>query len=187
LLDVPLIVLNLYVNHNFSSLQFDDFKGRNMAKLDVGKKAPTFMTVTTDGKKVKLDDIYGKNGVVLYFYPKDNTPGCTTEACDFRDNLAAIKKLGYSVVGVSKDDLKSHKKFIEKQNLNFDLLSDAETDLVEKFGVWQEKKMMGRKYMGIVRTTFLIGKDGKIQKIYENVKVKDHVAEIIKDIKELNK
>ena len=124
---------------------------------------------------------------LFYFYPKDNTPGCTTEACDFRDNLDAIKKLGYSVVGVSKDDFKSHKKFIEKQNLNFDLLSDAETDLVEKFGVWQEKNMMGRKYMGIVRTTFLIDNNGKILKIYDNVKVKDHVATIIKDIKELKK
>jgi len=158
-----------------------------MAKLEVGKKAPTFTAIIADGKKVKLGDISGKNGIVLYFYPKDNTPGCTTEACDFRDNLESIKKLGYSVVGVSKDDLKSHKKFIEKQNLNFDLLSDSETDLVEKFGVWQEKKMMGRKYMGIVRTTFLIDKDGKILKIYDNVKVKDHVATIIKDIKELKK
>ena len=158
-----------------------------MAKLEVGKKAPTFTAIIADGKKVKLGDISGKNGVVLYFYPKDNTPGCTTEACDFRDNLDAIKKLGYSVVGVSKDDFKSHKKFIEKQNLNFDLLSDAETDLVEKFGVWQEKNMMGRKYMGIVRTTFLIDNNGKILKIYDNVKVKDHVATIIKDIKELKK
>lgn len=158
-----------------------------MAKLEVGKKAPTFTAIIADGKKVKLGDISGKNGVVLYFYPKDNTPGCTTEACDFRDNLETIKKLGYSVVGVSKDDLKSHKKFIEKQNLNFDLLSDAETDLVEKFGVWQEKNMMGRKYMGIVRTTFLIDNNGKILKIYDNVKVKDHVATIIKDIKELKK
>lgn len=158
-----------------------------MAKLEVGKKAPAFTAIIADGKKVKLGDISGKNGVVLYFYPKDNTPGCTTEACDFRDNLETIKKLGYSVVGVSKDDLKSHKKFIEKQNLNFDLLSDAETDLVEKFGVWQEKNMMGRKYMGIVRTTFLIDNNGKILKIYDNVKVKDHVATIIKDIKELKK
>ena len=158
-----------------------------MAKLVVGKKAPVFTAIIADGKKIKLGDISGKNGIVLYFYPKDNTPGCTMEACDFRDNLEILKKLGYSVVGVSKDDLKSHKKFIEKQNLNFDLLSDAKTDLVEKFGVWQEKNMMGRKYMGIVRTTFLIDKDGKILKIYDNVKVKDHVATIIKDIKELKK
>lgn len=158
-----------------------------MTKLDVGKKIPAFSAVNASGKKVKLSDITGKNGLVLYFYPKDNTPGCTTEACDFRDNLDAIKKLGYSVVGVSKDNLKSHQKFIEKQNLNFELLSDSESDMVEKFGLWQEKNMMGRKYMGIVRTTFLISNDGKILKIYDNVKVKDHVTQIIKDIKELKK
>ena len=158
-----------------------------MAEISVGKKIPSFTTITTEGKKVKLDDLMGKNGMVLYFYPKDNTPGCTTEACDFRDNFSSIKKLGYSVVGVSKDDLKSHKKFIEKQNLNFELLSDFESDLSEKFGVWQEKQMMGRKYMGIVRTTFLIGKDSKIKKIYPNVKVAGHVEQIIKDIKDSEK
>jgi peroxiredoxin Q/BCP len=158
-----------------------------MAEISVGKKVPSFTAITTDGKKVKLDDLMGKKGMVLYFYPKDNTPGCTTEACDFRDNFSAIKKLGYSVVGVSKDDLKSHKKFIEKQNLNFELLSDFETDISEKFGVWQEKQMMGRKYMGIVRSTFLIGKDSKIKKIYSNVKVAGHVEQIIKDIKDAEK
>ena len=117
------------------------------------------------------------------FIPRTILPAARLRLVTFAIIWMQLKS--YSVVGVSKDDLKSHKKFIEKQNLNFDLLSDAETDLVEKFGVWQEKKMMGKKYMGIVRTTFLISKDGKILKIYENVKVKDHVAEIIKDIKEL--
>lgn len=156
-----------------------------MAKLEAGKMVPVFTGVTTEGKKIKLEDIVGKKGVVLYFYPKDNTPGCTTEACDFRDNLSAIKKLGYSVVGVSKDNEASHKKFIEKQDLNFELISGIDCDIVEKFGVWEEKSMMGKKYMGIIRTTFLIRNDGKILKVYNNVKVKDHVSEIIKDIKEI--
>lgn len=158
-----------------------------MAKLDAGKKAPSFTGLNTEGKKVKLADLTGKKGLVLYFYPKDSTPGCTTEACDFRDNFEAIKKLGFNVVGVSKDNTKSHQNFTAKQNLNFDLISDLEGEIVEAYGVWQEKKMMGKKFMGIVRTTFLIDEKLKILKVYESVKVKDHVTEIIKDIKELTK
>ncbi len=155
-----------------------------MSVLEVGKKIPSVSGLIEEGKKTKLEDLMGKNGMVLYFYPKDNTPGCTTEACDFRDNQTAIKKLGYEVIGVSKDDLKSHKKFVEKQNLNFKLLSD-DGSICDKFGVWAEKQMMGKKFMGIVRSTFIIGTDLKIKKVYSPVKVKDHVAEIIKDIKEL--
>lgn len=155
-----------------------------MSVLESGKKVPKVNALIEEGKKVSLEDIMGKNGIVLYFYPKDSTPGCTTEACDFRDNHSAIKKLGYEVVGISKDDLKSHKKFTEKQDLNFVLLSD-DGSICEKFGVWAEKKMMGKKFMGIVRSTFIIGTDMKIKKVYSPVKVAGHVTQIINDIKEL--
>ncbi len=157
-----------------------------MAELSIGKKIPSFVGTTTAGEKKKLEALMGKKGLVLYFYPKDNTPGCTTEACDFRDNFSAIQKLGYNVVGVSKDNAKSHQKFIDKQELNFELLSDDDTSQIcEKFGVWGEKQMMGRKYMGIIRSSFIIGLDSKLIKIYSPVKVAGHVAEILKDLKEL--
>lgn len=154
--------------------------------LEVGKKAPNFKSVNQNGEAVKLADLVGKNGIVVYFYPKDMTPGCTTEACDFRDNFARLKKLGYNVVGISKDNPKSHTKFIEKQELNFDLISDESGEICESFGVWREKVFMGRKGMGIVRSTFLLDSSLKIKKIYDSVKVKGHVDEIIKDIQEIS-
>lgn len=158
-----------------------------MSEIEEGKKAPSFTGINEKGEKRKLQDLLGEKGLILYFYPKDNTPGCTQEACDFRDNLSELKNLGFNVVGVSKDSEKSHQKFIEKQNLNFELLSDVNGEICEKYGVWQEKTFMGKKSMGIVRTTFIIGKDLKILKIYPKVSVKGHVEQIKKDILELSK
>lgn len=128
-------------------------------------------------KEFSLDDFRG-NKIILYFYPKDNTSGCTQEACDFRDNLNRLNKYG-TVIGVSPNDIKSHKKFKEKQNLNFILLSDTEHKLAESFNVWVEKSMYGRKYMGIERSTFIINEKGEIEKEWRKVKVKGHVDEII--------
>ncbi|MCP5500533.1 MAG: thioredoxin-dependent thiol peroxidase [Leptospiraceae bacterium] len=156
-----------------------------MKELKEGQKAPDFSGVETTGKKLKLKDLLGEKGLVLYFYPRDSTPGCTTEACDFRDNLQSLENTGYKVVGVSRDSLKSHDKFVQKQNLNFPLLSDEDGKITEKYGVFGEKKFMGKLTMGIHRTTFLIGADLKIQKIYRSVKVKGHVDQILEDIKGL--
>jgi peroxiredoxin Q/BCP len=156
-----------------------------MSYPTVGKKAPSFKAKNTEGELVKLTDLVGEKGLVLYFYPKDSTPGCTTEACDFRDNLGRLRKSGYNVVGISKDDTKSHQKFTEKQSLNFPLISDETGEICEKYGVWQEKVFMGRRGMGIVRTTFLLDKDTKVLKVYEKVKVNGHVDAILADIKEI--
>ncbi|MGZ3696810.1 MAG: thioredoxin-dependent thiol peroxidase [Bdellovibrionota bacterium] len=149
-----------------------------MRMLKEGSKAPAFTLDSDDGKKVSLKDFKGKF-VVLYFYPKDNTPGCTQEACDFRDSFTRLKKEKMVVLGVSKDDLTSHKKFSEKYSLPFPLLSDESGKVCEAYGVWQEKSLYGRKFMGIVRSTFIIGPDGKIAKIFPKVKVKGHVDEIL--------
>lgn len=156
-----------------------------MATLDVGKKVPNLTVKTTQGEETKLQDLLGKKGLVIYFYPKDMTPGCTTEACDFRDNFGALKKLGFAVVGVSKDSTKSHQKFTEKEGLNFDLISDESGEVCEKFGVWREKSFMGKKHMGIVRSTFVIGADLKILKSYDNVKANGHVDKVLADLKEM--
>ncbi len=128
-------------------------------------------------KTYELSDFKGEK-IVLYFYPKDNTPGCTQEACDFRDNFNRLIGMA-QVIGVSPDDIKSHKKFREKQDLNFILLSDTDHELAESFGVWQEKAMYGKKYMGIVRSTFILDKEGKIEKEWRNVKVSGHVDEVL--------
>lgn len=154
--------------------------------LKPGTKAPAFSLPATDGSIIALKDLKGQI-IVLYFYPKDDTPGCTAQACDFRDNLGALKKMGVTVLGVSKDSLKRHEKFTEKYDLNFPLLSDEEGTMLEKYGVWIEKSMYGRKYMGIDRSTFLIDENGVIQQIWNNVKVPGHVAEVTKAIKELQK
>lgn len=149
---------------------------------ELGKKAPTFTAKNAHGEKVNLSDLIGPKGLVLYFYPRDSTPGCTTEACDFRDNLARLKKLGYNVAGVSKDSPMSHQKFTDKQGLNFTLVSDETGEICESYGVWQEKSFMGKKAMGIVRTTFVVDEKGKLAKIYEKVKVKGHVDQILSDL-----
>ena len=147
--------------------------------LKEGSKAPEFTAKDQDGKKVKLSDYKGKR-VVLYFYPKDDTPGCTKEACSFRDADEVFNSKGIKVFGVSTDDEKSHQKFISKFQLPFDLLADTDKKIVEKYGVWGEKSMYGRTYMGTLRKTFLIGEDGKIVKIFDKVKVAEHADEVLK-------
>lgn len=149
--------------------------------LEVGNKAPDFVSTDENGNKVSLKDYKGKK-VVLYFYPKDDTTACTAEACDFRDSFARIKKLGAVVIGVSPDTEKSHTKFKTKYELPFMLLADTEKEIVTAYGVWQEKSMYGRKYLGVVRTTFIIDEKGKITHIFEKVKVKGHIDEVIKAI-----
>jgi len=141
-------------------------------------KAPDFSLKNQNGKNVSLKDFIGKQ-VVLYFYPKDLTPGCTTEACDFNASLSAIRKKGAVVLGVSFDDEKKHRQFIKKHGLEFDLLVDGTKEVAQKYGVYQMKKFMGREFMGIVRTTFVIGKDGKIKKIFPQVAVTGHVEKVL--------
>ncbi len=150
--------------------------------LEVGKKAPQFTLPDSDGNKVSLKDYLGQK-VVLYFYPKDNTSGCTKEACDFRDSLTHFNKLKVAVLGVSKDSQSSHIKFRDKYDLNFPLLSDVDTKVIQKYGIWKEKSMYGKKYMGVERSTFLIDEKGKIEKIYKKVKVTEHVNQILNDLK----
>ena len=149
--------------------------------LEVGDKAPEFEALNQDGVKVALKDFVGKN-VVLYFYPKDNTPGCTTEACEFSANYDQFIKNDTVIIGVSPDSVKSHAGFIAKQNLKHILLSDDDKEISKLYGVWQVKKNYGKEYLGIVRSTFVIGKDGKIVKIYKSVKAKDHAAKVLADL-----
>lgn len=150
--------------------------------LEEGKKAPEFKLKNENGDIVSLSDFKGKK-VVLYFYPKDDTPGCTKEACSFRDEFPKFGKLDAVVLGVSADSVESHKRFIKKYNLPFSLLSDEKKETLEKYDVWKEKSMFGKKYMGIVRTTFVIDEKGIIKKIFENVKVADHEKEVLNALK----
>lgn len=146
--------------------------------LKEGDQAPAFTAATSGGGKVSLADFKGQH-VILYFYPKDDTPGCTKEACAFRDHFAAFKKKGAVVLGVSTDPVKSHDKFVEKFNLPFTLLADDDKKIVEAYGVWGPKTFMGRKYLGTHRVTFLIGPDGRIKKIWPKVKPEEHAAEVL--------
>ena len=150
-----------------------------------GAKAPEFSLPDGEGRTVSLKDFKGKT-LVIYFYPKDDTPGCTKEACDFRDNLALLKKAGAAVVGVSRDSVKSHAKFATKYDLPFPLLSDEVGEMLEAYGVWRKKSFMGKTFMGIVRTTFLVDARGVVRKVWEKVKVGGHVDEVLESIKELN-
>ena len=147
-------------------------------ELKIGQKAPDFNVLNDKGENVKLSDFKGKK-VVLYFYPKDDTPGCTKEACAFRDGISQIKKRGAVVLGVSVDSVASHQKFIGKFDLNFPLLADMDKKMVEAYGAWKEKSMYGRKYMGIERTTFIIDQQGKISHIFPKVKVNQHYDEVL--------
>ncbi len=153
-------------------------------KLKLNQKAPDFKLPDQNGKEHKLSDCAGK-WVLLYFYPKDDTPGCTKEACGIRDNFPAFKKMKAVVLGVSADSSASHVKFADKYKLPFTLLSDEKKEVLEKYGVWGKKKFMGREYMGISRTSFLINPLGKIAKIYENVKPEIHAEEVLKDLEEI--
>jgi peroxiredoxin Q/BCP len=150
--------------------------------LDIGHKAPSFTAPTDTGENVSLSDYAGKT-LVLYFYPKDDTPGCTKEACGFNESLAALKKLKTAVIGVSKDSVASHQKFKEKFGLQFPLISDTDGKICEAYGTWMEKSMYGRKYMGIDRATFVIGPDGKIKAAWRGVKVTGHIDAVIEALK----
>jgi peroxiredoxin Q/BCP len=145
----------------------------------VGQAAPKFNLSSSTGENVKLADYAGKSRVVLYFYPRADTPGCTKEACGFRDAIASYKKLNVPVFGISPDPVEDVTKFAEKFKLNFPLLADADHAVAEKYGVWQEKSMYGKKYWGAARTTFVIGKDGKIEKVFERVKPEGHDQEVL--------
>jgi peroxiredoxin Q/BCP len=146
--------------------------------LKVGEKAPDFTTADDSGEKLKLSKFKGKK-VVLYFYPKDDTSGCTKEACAFRDGISEIRKRGAVVLGVSADSVESHQKFKKKYDLNFPLLADPDKEIVKAYGTWKEKSMYGRKYMGIERTTFIIDEQGKITHIFPKVKVPVHYDEVL--------
>ena len=151
---------------------------KDMSELVIGAKAPAFSAPDQSGKVVSLADFKGKK-VVLYFYPKDDTPGCTTEACSFRDEHSAFLKKGAVVLGVSPDSAKSHTKFIEKFSLPFPLLADEDKAIANAYGVWVEKSMYGKTYMGVERSTFVIGPDGKLLAIYRKVKPAEHTAEVL--------
>ena len=148
--------------------------------INVGDKAPEILGINEKGEEIRLSAYKGKK-IVLYFYPKDNTSGCTAQACNLRDNYSELRKAGYEVIGVSVDNEKSHQKFIEKNNLPFTLIADTDKKLVEEFGVWGEKKLYGRAYMGTFRTTFLINEEGIVERIItpKEVKTKEHAAQIL--------
>jgi peroxiredoxin Q/BCP len=149
--------------------------------LKAGDKAPDFTLPSNDGSKVSLSDFKGKK-VILYFYPKDDTPGCTKEACSFRDDMDGFKRKKAIVLGVSADDIKSHQNFAQKYSLPFPLLSDVEKKVISAYGVWKQKSLYGRKFMGIERTTFIINEQGKIAHVFPKVKVDEHVKDVIEKL-----
>ncbi len=149
--------------------------------LEIGELVPDLKLPSSEGKEVSLHDFKGKK-ILLYFYPKDDTPGCTTQACDFRDAQKDFSKLNLEIIGVSKDSLNSHEKFISKYQLPFLLLSDENLELMEAFGVWKEKTIYGKTALGIVRSTFLIDEDGKLIKEWRNVKATGHVAKVLEEL-----
>ena len=146
--------------------------------LKIGNKAPYFESINQNGDKVKLSDFIGKK-VVLYFYPRDNTPGCTAQACNLKDNYKTLQKNGYTILGISKDSPKSHQKFINKFDLPFDLIADEDQSVHIKYGTWIEKSMYGKNYMGTARWTFLIDEKGNIENIIQKVKTKEHTSQIL--------
>ena len=151
---------------------------RNMSKLEIGSAAPEFTAKNENGKDISLKDYRGKK-VILYFYPKDSTPGCTTESCNFRDNYESLVDQGFEVIGVSADDEKSHRRFIDKHKLPFTLIADTDKSVINKYGVWGPKKFMGRSYEGINRKTFVIDEEGHIEHIIEKVKNKQATQQIL--------
>jgi len=151
--------------------------------LEVGQKAPDFEAEITNGEKIKLSDVLSSGEkVILYFYPKDSTPGCTVQACDFRDNYSILQDAGFKVIGVSKDSSKSHQKFIDKHDLPFDLIVDSEIELHQLYGVWREKMNYGKTYMGTSRSTFVIGTDGNLISVAYNVRASGHVERLLKEL-----
>jgi len=153
-----------------------------MTELKEGDKAPGFSGKNQDGKETKLEDFSGKK-LILYFYPKDNTPGCTAEACNLNDNYDSWLEKGFAVIGVSPDSIESHKKFREKYKLKFDLLSDPEKEILQAYDSWGLKKNYGKEYMGVIRTTFVINENGIIEKIFKKVNTKDHTNQIVNSLK----
>lgn len=153
-----------------------------MTHLKEGDKAPLFEGINQNEKVVKLADYKGKR-LVLFFYPKDNTSGCTSEVCNLNENYDKLMEEGFEVIGVSPDSADSHLKFIAKHSLGFDLIADTEKRILQDYGVWGEKSMYGRKYMGVFRTTFIISEEGIIEKIFEKVKTKEHTQQILKEMK----
>lgn len=153
---------------------------QNNRHMEIGDKAPEYLGIDSDGNEIHLSDYIGRK-VALYFYPKDSTPGCTSEACNLRDNYHTLLKSGYAVIGVSVDSQSSHKRFLEKNSLPFPLISDTDHLLVEAFGVWGEKKMAGRTYMGTYRTTFILNESGFVERIIgpKEIKVKNHASQIL--------
>jgi peroxiredoxin Q/BCP len=156
-----------------------------MAFPKIGNMAPAFTLLNQDGKKVSLKDFKGKKNVVLYFYPKAMTPGCTVQACGIRDSKKGFARAGTVVLGVSPDPVNKLQRFIDKQELNFDLLSDEDHAITEKYGAWGLKKFMGREFMGVLRTTFIIGKDGRLKHVMDKVKTKSHHDDVLTLVKEL--
>lgn len=152
-----------------------------MALLKEGQTAPDFISKNQDGKDIKLSDFKGKK-VILYFYPKDNTPGCTAEACNLRDNYDALLEKGFEVIGVSPDSEKSHTSFISKYSLPFNLIADTDKKILQAYGAWGEKKMYGKSYEGVLRTTYVIDEEGKIEKVIQKVKTKDHAAQVLDEL-----
>ncbi len=153
-----------------------------MTKLKIGDKAPDFVGVDQNGNSISLTD-FKTNKLILYFYPKDNTPGCTNEACDLRDNYNMWLEKGYKVVGVSPDSIASHQKFISKHDLPFPLIADVDKEIIKSYGAWGPKKLYGREYEGLLRTTFVIDEKGKIEQIFTKVKTKDHTNQILDSLK----
>ncbi len=151
-----------------------------MSTLKIGDKAPDFKGIDQDGASISLKDFIGKK-VVLYFYPKDDTPGCTAEACNLRDNYSELRKKGYEIVGVSADDEVSHKKFSDKYELPFSLIADTNKKILQSYNAWGEKNMYGKKYMGILRKTYIIDENGKIEKIFGKVDTKNHTEQILEE------
>jgi len=151
-------------------------------KLKIGDKAPEFKGVDENGENISLSNFKGKN-IILYFYPKDNTPGCTNEACNLRDNYNMWLEKGYKVIGISPDSQQSHQKFIDKHKLPFTLISDPDKVIIKQYGTWGPKKLYGREYEGLLRTTFVINENGTIENIFEKVKTKDHTNQILETIK----
>lgn len=152
--------------------------------LEKGNKAPEFTLPDQDGNEITFSSKKGK-WIIIYFYPRDMTPGCTTQACNFQEHLPEFEPLNTEIIGVSKDSVKRHRKFADKYRLGFTLISDERGELCEAFGVWQEKSLYGKKYMGIVRSTFIIDPNGIIQKVYPKVNVKEHYIEVQNDLKSL--
>ena len=161
-------------------------KAQGVKQWKVGDPAPAFSLPSDQGKPISLSDFKGKY-LVIYFYPKDDTPGCTVEACSFRDNVSGIRKLGAEVVGVSLDPVKSHEKFRDKFRLNFPLLADEKIEMSKAYGTYQEKSMYGKTYWGLVRNTYIVGPDGKIAKIYEKVKPAEHTQEVVEFLRSVVK